>query len=77
MPVVSGFELAAQIRANPKHENTPIIFLTSEGTRETLAAAVQAGACDLIIKPIDEAVLRERLAIHTADYLLRRHRQKR
>lgn len=73
MPVFSGFDLVSQIRAIPEHEKTPIVFLTSEGTIDNLNAAVYFGASDFIVKPIDETVLREKLALHTADYMIRRH----
>ncbi len=73
MPLVSGFDLVLKIREFPKYKMTPIIFLTSEGTIDTLNAAVNLGASDFIVKPIDEAVLRQKLALHTADYMMRRH----
>ncbi len=76
MPIQNGFDLARQIREIPDHEKTPIIFLTSDGTLDTLNAAVIAGADDFIVKPIDEAVLREKLAVHTLDYMIRRQMRK-
>ncbi len=73
MPVLCGFELVPLIRESPGHEKTPILFLTSEGTIDNLNAAVYFGASDFIVKPIDETVLREKLAMHTTDYLMLRH----
>ncbi len=73
MPVLSGFDLVPKIRAFPGHEKTPIVFLTSEGTIDTVNAAVHFGASDFIVKPVDETVLREKLALHTSDYMMRRH----
>ncbi len=73
MPVLSGFDLVPQIRAFHEYKSTPIIFLTSDGTIDTLNAAVNFGASDFIVKPIDEAVLRKKLATHTVGYMMRRH----
>ncbi len=73
MPVMSGFDLVPVIRAFPGHEKTPIVFLTSDATIDTLTAAANFGASDFIVKPINETILREKLALHTADYMIRRH----
>ncbi len=76
MPVLSGFDLIPLIRAHPGHEKTPIIFLTSEGDQDTLYAAIHTGISDFIVKPIDVAVLRKKLAAHTEDYMIRRQMRK-
>ncbi len=73
MPILSGFELVPIIRATPGHEKTPIVFLTTEGTVDTLTAAMNFGASDFIVKPIDEGILRKKLAMHTENYMIRRH----
>jgi len=51
MPKMDGYELAEQIR---KSGNTaPIIFLTGNATRRNVMRAIEAGASDFIVKPID------------------------
>jgi PleD family two-component response regulator len=72
MPVMSGFDLVPIIRGFRTHAETPIIFITSEGSTDTLTAAIHLNACDFLLKPIDEAVLREKVATHTAEFMLRR-----
>jgi len=62
MPGISGFDLIPVIRGYPEHEETPIIFLTSEGTMDHLTTAVGLGASDFIVKPVDMDVLREKVA---------------
>ena len=62
MPGINGFELIPIIRGMEKHKETPIIFLTSEGTVDTLTAAVGLGASDFIVKPFIPSVLREKIA---------------
>ena len=72
MPEISGYELVPIIRAIPNHEYTPIIFLTSDATADNLYVAKQLGASDFIVKPIEEAVLYEKIAAHLSDFVIRR-----
>jgi len=69
MPVLSGFELIPIIRSLPEHHETPIIFLTSEGTMDNVYVAMDNGACDFLVKPIDEGALRSKLELHLKDYI--------
>ena len=62
MPDIKGFDLIPFIRSFPDHKNTPIIFLTGEGTKDNLTEAMKLGASDFLIKPIDENLLREKVA---------------
>lgn len=72
MPAMSGADLAKTLREMPEYEDTPIVFLTSDATNDSIYAAVGIGADDYIVKPINEAVLREKLKIHLKDYITRR-----
>jgi len=64
MPELNGFELIPIIRGFEEHKDTPIIFLTSEGTVDNITAAVGLGACDFIVKPFNPDQLREKVAKH-------------
>ena len=64
MPGRDGFELIPVIRSFPEHKDTPIIFLTSEGTVDHISVALHLGAADFIVKPIDTRALREKVAKH-------------
>ena len=64
MPDLNGFELIPIIRKIKEHKDTPIIFLTSEGTVDNITAAVGLGACDFIVKPFNPEQLREKVAKH-------------
>lgn len=57
MPQMNGYELASQIRANAKFQNTPIIFLTAKGTRDDVITAIQHGGNDYMVKPVDKEML--------------------
>jgi two-component system chemotaxis response regulator CheY len=64
MPKLNGFELMSIIRRLPEHENTPVIFITGDGTVNRLLGAVNTGASDFIVKPFDVDVLRDKVAKH-------------
>ena len=72
MPVVHGFELVPMIRSEAMHEDTPIIFLTSEGTIDNVSVATTIGASGFIVKPIDEVILRAKVEAVLTDYISRR-----
>jgi PleD family two-component response regulator len=64
MPEMNGFDLIPYIRQFEEHKNTPIVFLTSIGTMETVSAAATLGACDFIVKPFQADNLKEKVAKH-------------
>jgi len=76
MPAISGFDLVPIIRNYAEYSETPIIFLTGEGTRDNLLAASQLGASDFLVKPVDEAILREKVAQHSEGFIIRRRLNK-
>jgi len=51
MPEMDGFELYENIRKIPKYKNTPIIFLTSNASREYITRGIKLGVSDYIVKP--------------------------
>jgi DNA-binding response OmpR family regulator len=64
MPSVTGLDLIPMIRGFPKHKDTPIVFLTSDGRFDTISAALTAGVCDYILKPFDKEMLHQKIAQH-------------
>ena len=60
MPEMDGYELARKIRAYGK--KAPIIFLTGNAKREYVLKAIEAGASDFIVKPINQKHVLERIA---------------
>jgi len=72
MPVINGFDLVPIIRGYPYHEETPIIFLTGEGTMDNFSVAMTLGASDFLVKPIDEDKLRDKAELHLKDFVMRR-----
>ena len=61
MPNVSGLELLASIRSNPKTAHLPIIILTASCDRETKLAVLEGGAMDFLAKPVDPCELGPRV----------------
>jgi len=61
MPNISGFELIKKVRENSKFSHLQILMLTRKRDRQDVKKAVEAGANDYIIKPIDESLLVEKV----------------
>ncbi|MDR2531275.1 MAG: response regulator [Oscillospiraceae bacterium] len=59
MPEMDGYELARKIRG--AGHSAPIIFLTGNSKKDSVIKAIQAGANDFIVKPVNKDQLLERL----------------
>ena len=53
MPGADGFSLAANIRANPRTDLIPIIFLSAKDTRQDRIAGFKAGVDAYLVKPFE------------------------
>jgi len=51
MPGMDGFELCEKLKATPKTEDIPVIFLTAKTQSEDCAKGFQIGAVDYVTKP--------------------------
>ena len=51
MPMMSGYEVCRQIRANPLIQHVPVLCVTSAQDAEVRETAQAAGAQGLLIKP--------------------------
>lgn len=63
LPGMDGFEFCRRIRTLPQHEYSMILVVTAYDSLEDLQTALDAGADDYIIKPVDMELLRRRLLI--------------
>lgn len=56
MPELNGFEVCAQLKANPALAHIPVIFVTALSDPKDQARGLAAGAVDYIAKPISAPI---------------------
>ncbi len=61
MPIMSGLETCAAIRANALAQHIPIMLITARAEDYSQIAGLEAGADDYVIKPIKPHVLLSRI----------------
>lgn len=64
MPGMDGFEVCQKLKAVPKTERIPIIFVTAKIREEDEERGLELGAVDYIMKPISLPILKARVKIH-------------
>jgi two-component system alkaline phosphatase synthesis response regulator PhoP len=69
MPEQDGFKACKELKADPKCSDIPVLMLTAVGqhfssTKYAVGSGMQIEAEDYIEKPVDGAMLQERLAHH-------------
>jgi CheY-like chemotaxis protein len=57
MPDMTGHDVCAAIRAAPSVAEVPVVFLTSDADLGSVGLAVQKGATDYLLKPVNPADL--------------------
>lgn len=51
LPELNGFQVLQQLKADPATEPIPVLMLTARGHEHDIAAGLESGAEDYIIKP--------------------------
>ena len=51
MPMISGYEVCEQIKANPQTQDIPVICVSSAHTPDARAQSLKVGASTLVVKP--------------------------
>jgi two-component system sensor histidine kinase/response regulator len=64
MPEMDGFEVCRQIKADPKTNDVPVIFLTAMSDTTDVTKGFAVGAVDFVTKPADPPILRARIDTH-------------
>jgi DNA-binding response OmpR family regulator len=66
MPGIDGFEVCQQLKANPKTQDIPIIFLTALSEMVNKIKGFELGGVDYIIKPFHpkEVLIRVKTHLH-------------
>ena len=72
MPVLDGFALLKEIRANPQTATLPVIILSARAGEESRVEGVGAGADDYLVKPFSARELLARVSAHLKLSRLRR-----
>lgn len=61
MPGMDGVELIGRLRAIPHMSSVPVVAITADDTGEAERRALEAGAADFLLKPIDPVRLLDRI----------------
>ncbi len=73
LPGMSGFDVAAKMRAEPRTEHTPIIFVTAtEQTEGAVFQGYDAGAVDYLLRPVNPRILRSKVAVFVELWIQRK-----
>tara|TARA_R110001592_G_scaffold30011_4_gene107947 strand:- start:1365 stop:1757 length:393 start_codon:yes stop_codon:yes gene_type:complete len=64
MPMMSGYEVCAQIKSNPQTQDIPVVCLSSAHTPDARAMSIKAGAVELIAKPFFPSELLAQIRRH-------------
>lgn len=67
MPEIDGYEMLKMLKEREHLQNVPVIFLTSNGDRNSVMRAVAGGAEDYVVKPIDEEILLDKIHMALGD----------
>jgi DNA-binding response OmpR family regulator len=63
MPEITGYAFVASLRTDPRYMALPVLMLTRKRHRKDVKLAVEAGVTDYVLKPIDAALLLEKLKL--------------
>ncbi|MFB5193739.1 PP2C family protein-serine/threonine phosphatase [Neobacillus sp. KR4-4] len=61
MPEIDGMEACRKVLADERYADLPIIFVTAMGDSNKMAEAMDAGALDYVLKPINKVELLARM----------------
>lgn len=64
MPTMDGYTVCRQLKANPKTEGIPVIFVSHLAEVGDEAAGFDAGAVDYIVKPVSPRIVLARVHTH-------------
>jgi serine/threonine-protein kinase len=62
MPDTDGFEVLAAVKADPERAHIPVLMISGGGDEQDVVRCIELGAVDCLPKPLNQTVLRVRLA---------------
>ena len=63
MPEINGLELLKQLRQKPELASLVVVMVTTETELDQMAAALEAGANEYVMKPFTKDILVEKLQL--------------
>jgi two-component system chemotaxis response regulator CheY len=63
MPEMNGLDLLKRLRQNPELSSLVIVMVTTETDLDQMAAALEAGANEYVMKPFTKDILVEKLEL--------------
>ncbi|MGA9671100.1 MAG: response regulator [Terracidiphilus sp.] len=63
MPEMNGIEFLVELRRRPEFSAIKVIMVTTEAESGHMAAALQAGADEYVMKPFTKEILKEKLQL--------------
>ena len=63
MPEINGLELLKRLRQNPELSSLVVVMVTTETELDQMAAALEAGANEYVMKPFTKDILVEKLQL--------------
>lgn len=67
MPMMDGFEVCRQLKADADLKSTPVIFMTGLKDSENVVKGFEAGGVDYVTKPVSPVELIARIRVHLAN----------
>jgi len=57
LPDLDGVEITRRLKSQSEYATVPIVMITGQSAREVVAASLQAGAVDFVVKPFEREIL--------------------
>lgn len=65
MPDMDGYEVCKELKANPRTQKIPIIFITAKDSEKDEMKGFDLGAVDYVTKPFSPVIVKARVQTHT------------
>jgi two-component system chemotaxis response regulator CheY len=63
MPRMNGLDFVKAVRANPVYADLKLMMVTTQNSMDRVAAALEAGATDFLMKPVTRESLEDKLRV--------------
>jgi len=63
MPRMNGLEFVKSVRANSAYDGLKLMMVTTQNSMDRVAAALDAGANDFLMKPVTQESLEDKLRV--------------